>query len=104
MNRAGALSLVGGAALLAHPSARAFAQTALTTIRVGATPIDSLAPVAYAMRTGMFEKARLQIELSMMVSGDAITAAIVGGALDVGLSSLDGIVEGHLRGIPLTII
>ncbi len=104
MNRATSLSLLSSAVVLASPSARAFAQSALTTVRVGATPIDSLAPVAYAMRTGMFEKAGLQIELSMMGSGNAITAAVAGGALDIGLSSLVAIIQGHLRGIPLTII
>jgi NitT/TauT family transport system substrate-binding protein len=96
--------LLSSGVVLASPSARAFAQSALTTVRVGATPIDSLAPVAYAMRTGMFEKAGLQIELSMMGSGNAITAAVAGGALDIGLSSLVAIIQGHLRGIPLTII
>jgi NitT/TauT family transport system substrate-binding protein len=104
MNRAASLSLLVGAVTLACSSARAFAQSSLTTIRVGATPIDSLAPVAYAMRTGMFEKAGLQIELSMMGSGNAITAAVAGGALDIGLSSLVAIIQGHLRGIPLTIV
>jgi NitT/TauT family transport system substrate-binding protein len=104
MNRATSLALLGSAFGLGYPSARAFAQNSLTTIRVGATPIDSLAPVAYAMRTGMFEKAGLQIELSMMGSGNAITAAVVGGALDIGLSSLVAIIQGHLRGIPLTIV
>jgi NitT/TauT family transport system substrate-binding protein len=104
MKRAMSLSLLGTAAMLPWPAARAFAQSSLTTIRVGVTPIDSLAPVAYAMRTGMFEKARLQLDLSMMTSGNAITAAVVGGALDVGLSSLDAIIEGYLRGIALTII
>jgi NitT/TauT family transport system substrate-binding protein len=104
MNRAMSLSLLGAAAMLPWPAARALAQITLTTIRVGVTPIDSLVPVAYAIRTGMFEKAGLELELSMMGSGNAITAAVVGGALDVGLSSLDAIIEGHLRGIPLTII
>jgi NitT/TauT family transport system substrate-binding protein len=104
MNRAMSLSLLGTAALLAWPSRRALAQSSLTTIRVGATPIDSLAPVAYAMRTGMFEKAGLQIELNMMGSGNAITGAVAGGALDIGLSSLVAIIQGHLRGIPFTIV
>ncbi len=86
MNRAMSLSLIGAAAALCWPAAGGFAQSSLTTIRVGATPIDSLAPVAYAIRTGMFARAAMQIDLSMMVSGSAITAALVGGALDVGLS------------------
>jgi NitT/TauT family transport system substrate-binding protein len=104
MNRATSLSLLGTAAMVAWPFARAFAQSSLTSIRVGATPIDSLAPLAYAMRTGMFEKAGLQIELNMMGSGNAITAAVAGGALDIGLSSLVAIIQGHLRGIPFTIV
>jgi NitT/TauT family transport system substrate-binding protein len=104
MNRARNLSLLSSAFVLAYPFARASAQSALTIVRVGATPIDSLAPVAYAIRTGMFAKAGLQIDLNMMGSGNAITAAIVGGALDIGLSSPVAIIQGHLRGLPLTII
>jgi ABC-type nitrate/sulfonate/bicarbonate transport system substrate-binding protein len=104
MNRATSLSLIGSAVALACPPRYAAAQNGPATVRVGATPIDSLAPVAYAMRTGMFEKVGLRIELSMMGSGNAITAAVVGGALDIGLSSLVAIIQGHLRGIPLTIV
>jgi NitT/TauT family transport system substrate-binding protein len=104
MKRATSLALLGSTLVVASPSVRASAQSSLTTIRVGATPIDSLAPVAYAMRTGMFAAAGLQVELNMMGSGNAITAAVVGGALDVGLSSLVAIIQGHLRGIPLTIL
>lgn len=104
MNRARSLSLLSSAFVPAYPIARASAQSAPAIVRVGATPIDSLAPVAYAIRTGMFAKAGLRIDLNMMGSGNAITAAIVGGTLDIGLSSPVAIIQGHLRGIPLTII
>ncbi len=104
MNRATSLSLLSGTVMLACASGRASAQATLTTIRLGATPVDSFAPIAYAMRTGMFEKAGLRIEVSMMGSGNAVTAAVVGGALDAGLSSLVAIIQGHLRGIPLTLV
>jgi NitT/TauT family transport system substrate-binding protein len=104
MNRASCLSALGSTLLVAGTSSIATAQPALTTIRIGATPIDSLAPVLYAMRTGLFEKAGLKIELTTMGSGNAVTAAVVGGALDIGLSSLVAIIQGHLRGIPFTVI
>lgn len=73
-------------------------------MRLAATPIDSLAPVLYAIRTGMFEKAGLKIELTMMSSGNVVSQAVVGGAVDIGLSSLVAIIQGHLRGIAFTII
>lgn len=93
------------AAALLLTGALAAAQPApLTTIHVGATPIDSLAPVLYAMRSGLFEKAGLKLELTMMTSGNVVTEAVAGGALDLGLSSLVALIQGHLRGIPLTIV
>lgn len=104
MNRASCLATVGGTVLALSAASIAKAQPVLRTIRVGATPIDSLTPVVYAMRTGMFEKAGLKIDLTMMGSGNAVSGAVVGGALDIGLSSLVAIIQGHLRGIPLTII
>jgi NitT/TauT family transport system substrate-binding protein len=104
MNRASSISILGSAVLAASTTSIASAQPALTTIRVGGTPIDSLAPVVYAMRTGMFEKAGLKIDFTMMGSGNAVSGAVAGGALDIGLSSLVAIIQGHLRGIPLTII
>jgi NitT/TauT family transport system substrate-binding protein len=92
--------MVGAAALFPN-IARA---QELTTVRLAATPIDSLAPVLYAMRTGLFEKAGLKIELTMMSSGNVVSAAVVGGAIDIGLSSLVAIIQGHLRGIAFTVI
>ena len=104
MKRASFAAAIGGALAVARLPAIVSAQPALTTIRVGATPIDSLAPLLYAMRTGMFEKAGLKIELTTMGSGNAVSSAVAGGALDIGLSSLVAIIQGHLRGIPFTVI
>ena len=104
MKRSDYVAGIGGVLLLAGSGSTACAQTAAATIRVGGTPIDSAAPLVYAIRTGMFERAGLKIDLTMMGSGNAVTAAVVGGALDIGLSSLVAIIQAHLRGIPLTVI
>jgi len=104
MNRASCVSVIGGALAAASLASRAAAQPAITTIRVGATPIDSISPVLYANRVGMFERAGLKLELTMMGSGNAVSGAVAGGALDVGVSSLVALIEAHLRGIPLMVL
>lgn len=96
MNRLEALATLG-AAFVAQTSP-------LTTVRVGAVAADSLSPILYAMRTGMFEKAGLKLDLQILGGGGAVTQAVVGGALDIGLTSLVSLMQAHQRGIPASII
>lgn len=102
MNRATSLAMFGATALAAAAGNCALAQS--TTVRVGAVPADSLSPLLYAMRTGMFAKAGLAIELQTLGGGDAVTQAMIGGALDIGLTSLVSLMQAHLRGLPVFII
>lgn len=88
--------------LLLLPSFGA-AQPALVTLRVGAPVTETLTPLLYAMRTGLFERAGLKIELSKMTSGAVVSAAIAGGALDVGSTSMLALILGHAHGLPFTI-
>lgn len=80
------------------------AQPALSTIRMSAPPSEQTLPFAYAMRAGLFERAGIKIDLSRASSGAAVAAAIVGGAVDVGVTSMLAVVLGHARGIPFTIV
>ncbi len=83
----------------------AIAQTPpLTMIRVGTVPTDSIAPLLYAMRTGAFERAGLKIDYQSLGGGDAVSQAVVGGALDIGLTTLVALMQAHRRGIPVSII
>jgi NitT/TauT family transport system substrate-binding protein len=102
VNRARSLAALGATGLLARGGLRASAQS--TTVRVGAVPADSLSPLLYAMRTGMFEKAGLTLDLQTFGGGDAVTQAMIGGALDIALTSLVSLTQAHQRGIPLFII
>lgn len=76
----------------------------ITTIRVGASPDAYVTPLLYAMRTGLFRRAGLDVELTKLSSGAAGSAAVAGGALDVGKSSLLALILGHARGVPFTIL
>ena len=45
------------------------------------------APVLWAQHSGMFAKAGLTVDIQKFTAGSAVTAAVVGGALDVGSPS-----------------
>jgi NitT/TauT family transport system substrate-binding protein len=80
------------------------AQTPPSTIRVGLQPTEQALPLQYAMRAGLFERAGIKIDVSKMESGAASAAAVLGGGLDIGNSSLLALILGHAKGVPFTII
>ena len=78
---------------------------ALVPVRVAITPVYYGAiPILYALKTGMFAKAGLDIQLQQLPTGSAITAAFAGGSVDVGKSSFSGVVSAFSRGVPITVI
>jgi NitT/TauT family transport system substrate-binding protein len=92
-------------ALAALTTAAATAQPApLLTIRVASSPADDLTPILYAQKTGMFAKAGLNVEFNRMNSGSAVTAAVIGGSIDIGKSSLIPLITAHVHGVPVAII
>jgi NitT/TauT family transport system substrate-binding protein len=98
--------LVASYVLLASMHA-ASAQTAgeLTTLRVGAALDDQSKPMYYALQTGLFQKAGLDVQLvTLNGGGAAIAAAVAGGSLDVGKSNVLELVAAHVRGLPFTIV
>lgn len=76
----------------------------LTTLRVGAIPIDACGELFYALDRGSFKNAGLDVQLQMFTSGAAIGAAIVGGSLDLGIADLVSTASAHLHGLPFTYI
>jgi NitT/TauT family transport system substrate-binding protein len=92
--------------LLALSSA-AMAQSsgpALTTIRFTAAPSDDLLPFWYALSTGMFKAAGLDVQVSSVSTGAIVTQAVIGGAADIGRTSPQVLIAAHIRGIPLVIV
>lgn len=89
--------------LLAAGMNSAFAQT-VPTIRVAAPPSEDVAPILYAMKADLFTKAGVNVQLTQMSSGAAISAAVAGNAVDVGFSSLQGLISGHSRGLGFQLI
>ena len=100
MTRAAALAALG--ALAAVPTA-ASAQTA-ATVKVGSGSVEANAQGFYAMDAGFFKKSGVDVDLTILRSGPAIAAAVIGGDLNVGVSNVISLASAKLRGIPLTLI
>ncbi len=94
------------ASLLAAVSCRpAGAQApALVAIRASGTAADDSAPVLYALRAGWFRNAGIDLTYTRVNSGAATAAAVIGGAVDIGKSSLVSIINARARGIDLKLV
>lgn len=96
--RALALTALANGASTARAEGLLPIRAAITTIYYDAVPI------LYAQRTGMFAKAGLDLQLGRLANGAAIMAAIAGGSLDVGKSTIPTIISAFGHGVPIEII
>jgi NitT/TauT family transport system substrate-binding protein len=90
-------------ALLVPGAVHAQAQ-GTATITLALPPSMDVAPAIYADHAGLFAKAGLSVHLTQMNSGAAISAAVAGGSVTIGLSSLQALISGHARGVPFELI
>jgi NitT/TauT family transport system substrate-binding protein len=92
------------AAFAISPALARAADVPLLPLRIGAAANETYAGVYYAQGMGFFRDAGLQVEITTMVSGSAIVAAVVGGSLDIGGAGTSAIANAHIRGIPVFLV
>ncbi|HXP92434.1 MAG TPA: ABC transporter substrate-binding protein [Candidatus Binatia bacterium] len=73
-------------------------------INVGAGLIESHAEGYYASEMGFFKQRGLNVQLHTLRNGAAIAAAVTGGDLQIGCSTVLQLAQAHARGIPYVII
>jgi NitT/TauT family transport system substrate-binding protein len=95
-------SSLGLAAAAVFPQ-RGAAQAPLS-LRVAANANDTYAAAYYAQDNGFFTRAGLNVDLQTISNGAAITAAVTGGTIDVGVAVPVTLANAYLRGIPVVII
>lgn len=100
LHRSGAAT---AAAAIAGAPAIVRAQ-ALTTVRVAAALEDDATPILYGVQSGIFKKYGLDVQLQGIASGSAAAAAVAGGAIDIGKSSLTSLIAAHVRGLPFSLV
>lgn len=105
MNRRGALRATS---LLAFGTV---AGTWSTALRAAPEPIqlicvetEDMTDLYYAVKTGMFGRAGMDLELVPASSGAAATVAVVSGTYQIAKTSLLPFFSAHIRGIPLVVI
>lgn len=73
-------------------------------LKIGYVPTDISGQLFIAKDAGLFQKAGLNVEITPVINGSAIGAAIVSGALDIGYSNPLSVVIAHDKGLPFTVI
>ena len=93
--------LAAGAALAAFPS-RARTQ-ALTKLRISGSPDNDIVGALWGQQSGIFRKLGLDVEVTATNSGGVITAAVLGGSLEIGKGNLLGLLSAHIMSVPLVV-
>lgn len=76
----------------------------LTNLKVAGVPEESVLPVLWGQKSGMFRAAGLDVDLTPQSSGSAITAGVVGGSYQVGKSSIIPLVTAYAKNIPIKLV
>ena len=95
--------LAGTAAALTIAPRIVRAQT-LEKIRLAGVATDDLSNVYYAIKSGLYQKAGLDVEVIPTSSGTAATTAVIAGAYELGKGSPVASMLAHLRGLPIVAI
>jgi NitT/TauT family transport system substrate-binding protein len=92
------------AAAVAALRARAVTAQTVANVRYGSTTLVDGVPLFYAQQTGMFRSEGLDVAISKYPSTSVISAAVVGGSLDVGEITALPLINAHIRGLNLQIV
>lgn len=95
------LAVLAGAALA--PSAPALGQSA-QPIAIAMPGADDGTPLLYAIASGALKKAGIEVTLTPGASGAAVSAAVAGGAVNIGISSLVPLIGAHSHGLPFQLL
>jgi NitT/TauT family transport system substrate-binding protein len=76
----------------------------LTPVKVAWIPGDIAAEVWYAKDLGYFTKLGLDVDITPIPSGPAISSAVASNAIDVGYSNVLTLAIAHEKGIPFRVI
>jgi NitT/TauT family transport system substrate-binding protein len=92
-----------GAASLVATAAPALAAGPLT-LHAASSSNDEATSYLYAMDGGLFKMAGIDATIDRSPSGSAIVAGVLGGAFDVGKSSLPSLLAARGKALPLTLL
>ncbi len=77
---------------------------ALVSIHVASAPDEDVIGALWGIEGGGFRRAGLDVQIQRANSGAAVAAAVAGGSLEVGKSSLISLLAARNRGLPFVLI
>jgi NitT/TauT family transport system substrate-binding protein len=80
------------------------AQSSAPTLRLASAPDDDVTPFLYAQSAGLFRREGLDVHIQASNSGAAVAAAVAGGSIDIGKSSMIALISAHARGLPFVVV
>ncbi len=80
------------------------AQPAPVSLKIATIPSDIAAEVYYAKDQGFFKAAGLEVSITPITNGGAISSAVASNAVDIGYSNVVSIALAHARGLPFSIL
>ncbi len=83
-----------------RPAASAAAGDPIS-INLGIQPGDSTAEGFYAQDMGFFKDAGLDVKVTFLLNGPALTSALASGSLDLAVASVGVVASAHERGLPV---
>lgn len=93
--------LAAGAALAAAP--RLASAQGLTKVRVSGSLDHDIIGALWGVQSGIFAKYGLDVDVRSANSGAVVTAAVIGGSLEIGKGSLLALLNAHARGVSLVL-
>ncbi|HEV8020539.1 MAG TPA: ABC transporter substrate-binding protein [Candidatus Lustribacter sp.] len=73
-------------------------------LSVSTSPDEDAVACLYGVSSGIFRRYGLDVSVSAANSGAATSAGVVGGSIDIGKASLLGLIAGHTKGVPFTLV
>ena len=80
------------------------AAAAPTRIRIATAPDADVVAVLWGVQSGAFAQAGLDVSIEPANSGAAVAAAVAGGSLEIGKSSLISLLSARSRGLPFVLV
>ena len=91
--------VAGIAAAAAAP--RAARAQGLTRLHVSGSPDHDIIATLWGVQGGIFAKYGLDVEVQIANSGAVVTAAVIGGSIEIGKGSLLNLLSAHARGVSI---
>lgn len=102
ISRAQSLALIA-TGLGAATASPAFAQEA-TPVRIGFVPGDTFAEAIFGHQAGIFAKAGIDAQLTVLSNAGAVAAAVAGGSIDVATGDIVSLANAINHGVSITLI